>query len=244
MADVQAPINLSELLEKIRQEQDLLTEKVNHLDEIKRGLESQFEANKKIVRKLQEELNTIQKEILYVENDIKFLTSDYQKLVESNESVLSRVICQTEDIKIRNESNLSTMKYLNEAADQLGSSWDSYKSSVDSAFHFSSEGLRSKTLKSQKKDVADKIEYLLENEGSIDEIEVATNAIKLEHKKLMEDKIVLDTECKKIQDVIKERRAILTRNEIENKMTENRLQAQKKRLLKLLASSSPAPTSS
>ena len=120
MADVQAPINLSELLEKIRQEQDLLTEKVNHLDEIKRGLESQFEANKKIVRKLQEELNTIQKEILYVENDIKFLTSDYQKLVESNESVLSRVICQTEDIKIRNESNLSTMKYLNEAADQLG----------------------------------------------------------------------------------------------------------------------------
>ena len=126
----------------------------------------------------------------------------------------------------------------------LGNSWDSYKSSVDSAFHFSSEGLRSKTLKSQKKDVADKIEYLLENEGSIDEIEVATNAIKLEHKKLMEDKTVLDTECKKIQDVIKERRAILTRNEIENKMTENRLQAQKKRLLKLLASSSPAPTSS
>ena len=118
--DAHAPINLSELLEKIRQEQDLLTDKVNQLDEIKQELESQFEANKKTGRKLQEELNTIQKEILYVENDIKFLTSDYQKLVESNGSVLSCVISQTEDIKIRNETNLLTMKYLNEAADQLG----------------------------------------------------------------------------------------------------------------------------
>ena len=98
-------------------------------------------------------------------------------------------------------------------------------------------------MQSQKKEVADKIEYLLENEGSIDEIEVATNSSKLELNKLMEDKSLLETECRKIQDVIKERRAILTRTEIENKMTENRLQAQKKRLSKLLASSSPSSTS-
>ena len=84
---------------------------------------------------------------------------------------------------------------------------------------------------------------MLENEGSIDEIEVATNSSKQELNKLTEDKRLLETECRKIQDVIKERRAILTRTEIENKMTENRLQAQKKRLLKLLASSSPSSTS-
>ena len=91
--------------------------------------------------------------------------------------------------------------------------------------------------------MADKIEYLLENEGSIDEIEVVTNSSQLELNKLMEEKSLLETECRKIQDVIKERRAILTRTEIENKMTENRLQAQKKRLLKLLASSSSSSTS-
>ena len=118
--DDKAPIHLTELLEKIRQEQDLLTARVTQLDEVKRDLESRFEATKKTSRKLQEELNTIQKEILCVENDIKFLTEDYNKLVKGNDSVLKSVISQTVDIKIRNESNFLTMKYLKEAGDQLG----------------------------------------------------------------------------------------------------------------------------
>ena len=115
-----APINLTELLEKIKQEQDLLTARVTQLDEVKRELESKVEAGKETKRKLEGELNTIQKEILYVEKDIKFLTEDYNKLVEGNESVLNSVMSETADIKIRIESNLLTKKYLKEAGDQLG----------------------------------------------------------------------------------------------------------------------------
>ena len=118
--DDKAPIHLTELLEKIRQEQDLLTARVTQLDEVKRELESKFEAEKETMRKLEGELNTIQKEIMYVENDIKLLTEDYKKLVEGNNSVLNSVISETVDIKIRNESNLLTKKYLEEAMDQLG----------------------------------------------------------------------------------------------------------------------------
>ena len=119
--NAQAPkLNLTELLEQIKQEQDMLTARVTQLDEVKRELESKFEVEKKTSRKLEEELNTIQKEIMYVENDIKLLTEDYNKLVEGNDSVLNSVISQTADIKIRNESNLLTKKYLEEAGDQLG----------------------------------------------------------------------------------------------------------------------------
>ena len=119
--NAQAPkFNLTELLEKIKQEQDLLTVRVTQLDEVKRELESKFEAEKDTMRKLEGELNTIQKEIMYVENDIKLLTEDYNKLVKGNDSVLNSVISETVDIKIRNESNLLTKKYLEEAMDQLG----------------------------------------------------------------------------------------------------------------------------
>ena len=119
--NAQAPkLNLTELLEKIKQEQDLLTVRVTQLDEVKRELESKFEAEKDTMRKLEGELNTIQKEIMYVENDIKLLTEDYKKLVEGNNSVLNFVMSETVDIKIKNESNLLTKKYLEEAMDQLG----------------------------------------------------------------------------------------------------------------------------
>ena len=118
--NAQAPIKLIELLEKIKHEQDLLTARVTQLDEVKRELESKVEAEKDTMRKLEEEFNTIQKEIMYVENDIKLLTEDYNKLVECNNSVLNFVMSETVDIKIRNESNLLTMKYLKEAGDQLG----------------------------------------------------------------------------------------------------------------------------
>ena len=86
----------------------------------------------------------------------------------------------------------------------------------------------------------DKIEDLLENEGSIEEIELATSFSQLEFDKLEEEKVVLEAKCRKLQDIVKERRAILSRKEIENRMKENRLEAQKRRLLKLLASASPA----
>ena len=89
----------------------------------------------------------------------------------------------------------------------------------------------------------DKIEDLLENEGSIEEIELATNFSQMAVDKLEEEKVVLENECRKLQDVVKERRAILSRREIENRMKENRLEAQKRRLLKLLASASPPATS-
>ena len=81
---------------------------------------------------------------------------------------------------------------------------------------------------------------MLENEGSIEEIELATNFSQLEVDKLEEEKVVLENERRKLQDVVKERKAILSRKEIENRMKENRLEAQKRRLLKLLASASPA----
>ena len=54
-----APINLTELLEKIKQEQDLLTARVTQLDEVKSELESKVEVEKETKRKLEEELNTI-----------------------------------------------------------------------------------------------------------------------------------------------------------------------------------------
>ena len=89
----------------------------------------------------------------------------------------------------------------------------------------------------------DKIEDLLENEGSIEEIELATSFSQLEFDKLKEEKVVLENECRKLQVVLKERKAIRSRREIENRMKENRLEAQKRRLLKLLASASPPATS-
>ena len=95
----------------------------------------------------------------------------------------------------------------------------------------------------RRKELEDEIEELLENEGSIEEIELATNLSQLEVDKLEEEKVVLENECRKLQDVVKERRAIRSRREIENRMKENRLEAQKRRLLKLLASASPPVTS-
>ena len=108
---------------------------------------------------------------------------------------------------------------------------------------FSADGIRAKQLKLCKKELEVKIEDLLENEGSIKEIELATNFSQLEVDKLEEEKVVLENECRKLQDIVKERRAILSRKEIENRMKENRLEAQKRRLLKLLASASPPATS-
>ena len=87
-----------------------------------------------------------------MEKDIKFLTEDYNKLVEGNDSVLNSVMSETADIKIRIESNLLTKKYLKEAGEQLGNkmkiyssfpynfffifsgkNWECYRRSVDSA---------------------------------------------------------------------------------------------------------------
>merc|ERR1712048_987018 len=199
---------------------------------------------KETMRKLEKELNTIQKEIMYVENDIKLLTEDYNKMVEGNDSVLNSVISQTADIKIKIESNLLTKKYLEEAGDQLVKGWECYRRAVDSALDdFSADGIKAKQLKLRKKELEDKIEVLLENEGSIEEIELATNLSQLEVDKLEEEKVVLENECRKLQDVVRERKAILSRREIENRMQENRLEAQKRRLLKLLASASPPATS-
>ena len=45
-----APINLTELLEKIKQEQDLLTARVTQLDEVKSELESKVEVEKETKR--------------------------------------------------------------------------------------------------------------------------------------------------------------------------------------------------
>ena len=46
----------------------------------------------------------------------------------------------------------------------------------------------------------------------------------------------VDEECRGTQNVIKERRSVLSRKEVENRIEEGRLQAQKIRLLKRLSS--------
>ena len=46
----------------------------------------------------------------------------------------------------------------------------------------------------------------------------------------------VDEECRGTQNVIKERKSVLSRKEVENRIEEGRLQAQKIRLLKRLSS--------
>ena len=55
---------------------------------------------------------------------------------------------------------------------------------------------------------------------------------------LLNKNVVLkvDEECRGTQNVIKERRSVLSRKEVENRIEEGRLQAQKIRLLKRLSS--------
>jgi len=241
----QTSINLGKMLEQLNKEQEELSKRVDAAESEMRTWENHVSAKKMILESLESELNDLRKESMIIENEMKLKANRRKLLVGdfSNQGLehcsvafigIKQKIEKLEEAKRMNAKLDAYLRYFNDEKRCLDRNWDIYIESLTKADE--SHGI-GKTLQQVQRTVIaleNKIEDMFSNNGTLLELENQINNLKLEVNKTFEVKYQVDEECQLYEQVIRERKGILSRIELENRMEENRLLAKKKRLVKIL----------
>jgi len=228
--------NLSSLLEKINQEQLLLSQQIHELQQRKDDLEANVGMVGAECQELQDQLNDLEKEILYTEYDIKSANTRCRSLMnnEDDQSALSSVLIQLEDVKVQLDCDSLITNHLKEFADLFNTEWDEYIRNVLN-YEQIQHGNGRETLKSQKDKLMSKYDEL-KSDGSLEDIDNAIASSISVLNKCQTEKFEIEKQFEKLTHIIDERTSILRRIEVENRIEKNKWQAEKNRLVSLISS--------
>ena len=231
--------NLSVMLEKIHEEQNSLSARVHTLDMEKTNLEEKIATNRKFSNRREEKLTSLEKRIFLVTRDIKSRKAKFDSLAgddTESKSVLESLVSRIEQSYIKAEISEVTKTYLTELISDLGADWESIADAScqleqerDQLSHLSDE-TRNKEVMSLK------LSELKDKEGPIKLLHDYNNRIDIKLQQLTSDNEKVKNHCDDTEKVNKERRGILTRYQMDNKVDGGRLQTQKERLQSMLDS--------
>jgi len=236
--------NLTEMLEKLGDEQDQLSLRVKEKEEEKNLWERKVRARRTVLENIEMELNKLKKEGMIVEEELRMKVTLQKMLLGDVEQVdqdvpvfgIKQKTERLEEMKRKVEKFDISIRFFEEEKKEMDRRWNDFSSKVKTVEEKSGLGKELLEVRRTGKYLEDKFEGMVETNGNIEFLESNTETLTLEINQIFEEKWQVDEECQMYQQVIRERKGIISRMEIEARMAENRLLAQKRRLTNMLES--------
>ena len=244
MDDLNVSANLTEMLEKLEEEQDQLSLRVKEKLEEKNSWERKVGALRVVLENEEMELNKVKKEGIIVEDELRMKVRLQKMLMGDLEQVgqgepvfgIKQKTEKLEAMKRKVEKLEISRRFIEEEKMEMDRRWNDFSANVKKVEDLSGIGKELLDVRRTGKFLEDKLTGLVEANGSIEFLEANTDTLTLEVNQIFEEKWQVEEECQMYQQVIRERKGIISRMEIEARMAENRLLAQKRRLSNMLES--------
>ena len=244
MEDLNVSTNLGDMLERLSEEQDQLSARVEEKEGEKSSWERKVRLKRMLLEKVEMELNKIKKEGMIVEDELRMKVNQQKMLVGDLELVeqsapvfgIKQKTEKLEEMKRKVEKLDASKRYFDEEKKEIDRNWNEFRVEVMKVENNSGMGKDLLDVRRTAKVLQDRLQEMTESKGTLDSLEVDTGTLTLEVNQLFEDKWQVEEECQMYQQVIRERKGIISRMEIEARMGENRLLAQKRRLTNMLES--------
>ena len=226
------PSNLTVIFEKIQKEQNSLSTRVLDLEREMSCLKESVSKNRKIRDQLEEEFTGILRETYFITREIKSSVR-CDSLVSGSDSdsisVLETLVSNIEDSKIKREISEVIKDHLIESSKELESDWERIADAVMD---------QEKDQDSNETDAGGNKEEMFQKLLELKDKEELEDARKMasDLQKLLSDKARLEQDCDGLKKIIEEREEILSNHEIDYKVEERRLKAQKYKLERAVAS--------
>ena len=226
------PSNLTVIFEKIQKEQNSLSTRVLDLEREVSCLKESFSKNRKIRDQLEEEFTGILRETYFITREIKSSVR-CDSLVSGSDSdsisVLETLVSNIEDSKIKREISEVIKDHLIESSKELESDWERIADAVMD--QEKDQDSNETDAGGNKEEMSQKLLELKDKEELDDGGKMASDL-----QKLLSDKARLEQDCDGLKKIIEEREEILSNHEIDYKVEERRLKAQKYKLERAVAS--------
>ena len=226
------PSNLTVIFEKIQKEQNSLSTRVLDLEREMSCLKESVSKNRKIRDQLEEEFTGILRETYFITREIKSSVR-CDSLVSGSDSdsisVLETLVSNIEDSKIKREISEVIKDHLIESSKELESDWERIADAVMD--QEKDQDSNETDAGGNKEEMSQKLLELKDKEELDDGGKMASDL-----QKLFSDKARLEQDCDGLKKIIEEREEILSNHEIDYKVEERRLKAQKYKLERAVAS--------
>ena len=226
------PSNLTVIFEKIQKEQNSLSTRVLDLEREMSCLKESVSKNRKIRDQLEEEFTGILRETYFITREIKSSVR-CDSLVSGSDSdsisVLETLVSNIEDSKIKREISEVIKDHLIESSKELESDWERIADAVMD--QEKDQDSNETDAGGNKEEMSQKLLELKDKEELDDGGKMASDL-----QKLLSDKARLEQDCDGLKKIIEEREEILSNHEIDYKVEERRLKAQKYKLERAVAS--------
>ena len=226
------PSNLTVIFEKIQKEQNSLSTRVLDLEREMSCLKESVSKNRKIRDQLEEEFTGILRETYFITREIKSSVR-CDSLVSGSDSdsisVLETLVSNIEDSKIKREISEVIKDHLIESSKELESDWERIADAVMD--QEKDQDSNETDAGGNKEEMSQKLLELKDKEELDDGGKMASDL-----QKLLSDKARLEQDCDGLKKIIEEREEILSNHEIDYKVEERRLKAQKCKLERAVAS--------
>ena len=226
------PSNLTVIFEKIQKEQNSLSTRVLDLEREVSCLKESLSKNRKIRDQLEEEFTGILRETYFITREIKSSVR-CDSLVSGSDSdsisVLETLVSNIEDSKIKREISEVIKDHLIESSKELESDWERIADAVMD--QEKDQDSNETDAGGNKEEMSQKLLELKDKEELDDGGKMASDL-----QKLLSDKARLEQDCDGLKKIIEEREEILSNHEIDYKVEERRLKAQKYKLERAVAS--------
>ena len=226
------PSNLTVIFEKIQKEQNSLSTRVLDLEREMSCLKESVSKNRKIRDQLEEEFTGILRETYFITREIKSSVR-CDSLVSGSDSdsisVLETLVSNIEDFKIKREISEVIKDHLIESGKELESDWERIADAVMD--QEKDQDSNETDAGGNKEEMFQKLLELKDKEELDDGGKMASDL-----QKLLSDKARLEQDCDGLKKIIEEREEILSNHEIDYKVEERRLKAQKYKLERAVAS--------
>merc|ERR1719369_1421321 len=199
---------------------------------------------KSMLENVEMELNKIKKEGMIVEDELRMKVSHQKKLMgdmhhQVNQKPVFGITQKTEkleEMKRKVEKLDLSRRYFDEEKKEIDNNWNEFTAKVRSVESMSGLGKELLDVKGTVEVLKERLKAMVDANGGIECLEANTDTLTLEVNQIFEEKWQVEEECQMYQQVIRERKGIISRMEIEARMAENRLLAQKRRLSNMLES--------
>jgi len=244
MDDLNVSANLTEMLEKLEEEQDQLSMRVKEKLEEKISWERKVAAMRMVLENIEMELSKVKKEGMFVEDELRMKVSLQKTLMGDVEQLdqgepvfgIRQKTEKLEEIKRKVEKLEISRRFIEEEKKEMDRRWIDFSANVKKVEDESGIGKELLDVRRTIKFLRKKFDEKVEANGNIEFLEANTDTLTLEVNQIFEEKWQVEEECQMYQQVIRERKGIISRMEIEARMAENRQLAQKRRLTNMLES--------
>ena len=241
---MESPQNLTALLDRLNLEQAKTEEKVQELLKTRAEKELQLNAIQKRKECVNKDLSHVLKENLLLEKDISSLSSKIQSLSNDSDGMIKTKIREWDHVETELESNSNLFHYLKEI--------DNFSERDTTAFlqsvcHAESFGVASSQLGSLTKvrQTIEQVNQLTDDDQSpsLNKLREELEQSKAELDKIVKEKLSFELSCETFSKLISERKAIMSKHLVTQRIKEKKLLAQKIRLERLLQQQGQSKTS-